>query len=121
MTAPTGVGVISYVASNTVIRDRVVPVEVRSDGTAKLTVSAGGPAIPLTELPASMLDLLEKGGSRPNPEELVLVVQTSKGPAYKIDALLFGDCEAVDAAFRTFPDPQYGGLCLTDDGRTERR
>ena len=75
-----------------------------------LEFSAGGPTITFAELPArarafanTLMDYDET--------ELILVTTTAKGVAFKTDAWLFGPCPAVDAAYRTYPDPTYGDKC----------
>lgn len=80
------------------------------DGFSRLVISDGGPTVELHELPAPALDLL------PNAEDFgsgfpFRVITTPVGDAYKIDALLFGPCAAVEAAYRTARDPAYDSGC----------
>ncbi|HEX5532197.1 MAG TPA: PASTA domain-containing protein [Actinomycetales bacterium] len=74
----------------------------------ELTLSAGGPAVDVSQLPPQAAALVEPTLME---GEKVLVVQTAEGVAYKTDALLAGPCAAVRLAYRTFPDPDYGDRC----------
>lgn len=83
---------------------------VSPDGLSRVVISDGGPTVELYELPAPALDLL------PNAEDFgsefpIRVITTPVGDAYKIDALLFGPCAAVEAAYRTVSDPAYDSDC----------
>jgi hypothetical protein len=105
-----------YIASNSVpagvvVAQDIPPGTVAMPSTAvPIEVSAGGPAVDLQQLPVSTQQVaLTLAGF--DPEELILVVDTIAGTAFKTDAWLFGPCPAVDAAYRTFPDPEYGTSC----------
>lgn len=105
-----------YIANNStpagvVIAQDIPPETVVAAGTAvPIEVSAGGPAVESQELPAStQLFALALPGF--DPEEPILVVDTAAGIAFKTDRWLFGHCPAVDAAYRTFADPEYGTSC----------
>ena len=93
------------VAANVVASQEPAPGE---QGPITLVFSTGGPAVPLVDVPAQAQELAR---GLLAPGEQVLVVQTDAGTAYKVDAVLFGPCAAVDAAYRTFLDPQYGSPC----------
>jgi hypothetical protein len=97
-------------AANTIVAQEPLPGEPapRVGLQLTLTYSAGGPAVSLQEVPQEAADLLRRSLL---PGELVLVVPTAAGTAYKTDALLVGPCEAVALAYRTFQDPQYGDRC----------
>jgi hypothetical protein len=106
---------IRYVASNDVPLGTVVAQDPpagdpapRTGMLVTLTYSAGGPAVPLDDVPSQAADLLRDSLL---PDEQVLVVSTDAGIAYKIDAVLVGPCPAVVLAYRTFPDPSYGDRC----------
>ena len=79
--------------------------------TIAITVSAGGPAISFDELPDHVAEWLTSTRRSPFGAEPILVVDTAQGVAYKTDTLLFGPCDAVDAAYRTFQDPIYNDRC----------
>jgi hypothetical protein len=92
-----------------------------------LEISAGGPVVRFDELPPqarSFVDRLDAYEELPgvarsytrdisefDRAEPILVVTTDQGTAYKTDNWLFGSCAAVDAAYRTFPDPTYNDDC----------
>lgn len=100
-----------WIASPDVPRDHVIaqdPAGGAPVANVTLTFSTGGPTIDEDELPAPAQELVR---DRLAPGEEVLVVQTPAGTAYKVDALLFGPCAAVDAAYRTFLDPVYVDAC----------
>jgi hypothetical protein len=106
---------IRYVASNDAPPGTVVAQDPpagepapRSGMPGTLTYSAGGPAVPLNDVPSQSADLLRDSLL---PDEQVLVVPTDAGTAYKIDAVLVGPCAAVALAYRTFPDPSYDDRC----------
>lgn len=83
---------------------------VRSYSAVLIEVSAGGPAVKPTGLPRQARDHLARLAGF-DPAEPVLIVDTTAGTAYKVDRWLFGPCAAVDEAYRTFADPQYGDSC----------
>jgi hypothetical protein len=106
---------IRYVASNDVPLGTVVAQDPPAGDPAPptgalvtLTYSAGGPAVPLNDVPSQAADLLRDSLL---PDEQVLLVTTPAGIAYKIDATLVGPCPAVALAYRTFPDPSYSDRC----------
>jgi hypothetical protein len=107
--------VIRYVASNVVPVGTVVaqdppagdPVP-PTGALVTMTYSAGGPAVPLDEVPSQAAGLLRDSLL---PDEQVLLVTTDAGIAYKIDAALVGPCPAVVLAYRTFLDPRYSDHC----------
>jgi hypothetical protein len=109
-----------WVANNNVPAEEVVSqdldpgMEVDRSTAVPIVVSAGGPATPVPDLPAQAQAHAERlnGFDR---SELVLVVDTDAGTAFKTDAWLFGPCAAVDLAYRTFPDPAYGDSCYASD------
>jgi hypothetical protein len=74
----------------------------------ELTISLGGPAVDISQVPEQAAALLEPTLM---DGEKILVVPTAEGVAYKTDALLAGPCAAVRLAYRTFPDPDYGDRC----------
>ena len=82
------------------------------NATIAITVSAGGPTISFDELPDHVAQWLSSTGRSPFGDEPILVVDTAVGVAYKTDTLLFGPCDAVGAAYRTFRDPIYNDRCF---------
>lgn len=106
---------IAYVASDETPKDHVIAQDpepgepVASHVGWRLTYSAGGPAVPISDVPAQAAELLR---DRLGPGEQVLVVETEAGTAYKTNALLVGPCAAVDLAYRTFLDPRYDDECF---------
>ena len=85
---------------------------IQPNTTIAITVSAGGPAITFDDLPDHVAQWLSSTGRSPFGDEPILVVDTAVGVAYKTDTLLFGPCDAVDAAYRTFRDPIYNDRCF---------
>ena len=113
--ALTAVGItswveIAYVASEETPKDHVIAQDpepgepVASLIGWRLTYSAGGPAVPISDVPAEAADLLR---GRLGDGEEVLVVETNAGTAYKTNALLVGPCPAVEEAYRMARDPTY--------------
>ncbi len=70
----------------------------------------GGPAIVFDDLPAEA-HAHAQTLAQFDETEPVLVSATAAGVAYKTDAWLFGPCDAVNAAYRTYADPSYGESC----------
>lgn len=101
-----------YVASNDVPVGKLLgqspaPGSPIDDGTTVvLTFSAGGPAVPLSEVPpparAILTGAIDAG-------ELVRVLRTSAGDGYKTDDMLTGPCSVTARLYRNlpFPDPVY--------------
>jgi hypothetical protein len=105
------------VANETVPADRVAAQQPAAGQPAPapgvdvvLEISAGGPTITFAALPAKAR-ALARTYARYDTTEPILVTTTAKGVAYKTDLLLFGPCPAVDAAYRTYPDPRYDDEC----------
>ena len=75
-----------------------------------VTVSAGGPVIKPGELPRDLrawLITLPGLSSILTEGELITVIRTPNGSAYKTDRHLFGPCSAVRFAFGTLEDDHY--------------
>ncbi len=75
-----------------------------------ITVSAGGPAVAFTSLPAQAQTFARTLAGYDTTEP-VLVSRTANGVAYKTDGWLYGPCPAVRAAYRTYRDPAYDVAC----------
>ena len=75
-----------------------------------LTFSAGGPAVPLSDVPAEARAVLS--GALGNGER-VLVLRTAAGDGYKTDGMLTGPCPVTALLYRNlpFPDPVYDDRC----------
>lgn len=77
----------------------------------ELTVSAGGPVVAFEFLPPDVISFARELPGMDVEEPLVERV-TEFGTVYKSDRWLFGlDCDAVDAAYRTFSDARYDATC----------
>ncbi|MCO8128907.1 hypothetical protein NHL50_16975 [Acidimicrobiia bacterium EGI L10123] len=77
----------------------------------ELTVSAGGPVVAFEFLPPDVISFA-RGLPGMNVEEPLVERVTEFGTVYKTDRWLFGlDCDAVDAAYRTFSDARYDTTC----------
>ena len=83
---------------------------ISEDTEVTVTVSAGAPAISVSELPTEVRTWLS-GHRIDFGDEPVLVIATAAGVAYKTDQLLFGPCGAVKMAYRSFRDASYGDRC----------
>jgi hypothetical protein len=81
-----------------------------ADDPVAVDVSAGGPAISFDELPEQARSFTSQLPGYDETEP-ILAVSTGHGTAYKTDGWLFGACAAVDDAYRTFADPDYGDRC----------
>jgi hypothetical protein len=105
--------IASVAAEPGFIVDQDPPAGAEVDPTGRVTVvvSAGGPVVQLRQLPAHVQELAR---SLPgfDPAEPILATETAAGTAYKTDRWLFGDCEAVELAYRGYPDPSYGEDCV---------
>lgn len=75
-----------------------------------LVLSSGGPTITWDEVPLTMRDLLN-GVATPDVDEPILVLDTEAGNAYKVDALLFGGCRAVDLTKDSLYDTTFEKFC----------
>lgn len=77
----------------------------------ELTVSAGGPVVAFEFLPPDVISFA-RGLPGMDVEEPLVERVTEFGTVYKTDRWLFGlDCDAVDAAYRTFSDARYDTTC----------
>lgn len=77
----------------------------------ELTVSAGGPVVAFEFLPPDVISFA-RGLPGMDVEEPLVERVTEYGTVYKTDRWLFGlDCDAVDAAYRTFSDARYDTTC----------
>jgi hypothetical protein len=88
-----------------------------STGPVELWISVGGPIVSLDSLSAADREVARRIGVV-DDREPIQKIETSAGPAYKVDAFLFAaDCKAVRQAYRTSIDPSYGDVCTSEPGR----
>lgn len=81
----------------------------------RLTVSDGGPAVAVDELSSGLQALLTDGpGDVP---DVVRIVETRAGPAFKSDEMMVGDCPAVAAAGGLVDDADYIVRCREPPGQ----
>jgi len=95
-----------------VIASQDIDAGARAEPTAAIPVifSMGGPAVRLNEVPMDA-QAHTQSLDRYDKSEPLLVARTTKGDAYNTDEWLFGPCEAVEEAYRTFVDPTYRDSC----------
>jgi hypothetical protein len=77
-----------------------------------LIVSDGGPVVGAEDVPEGLVRLLGEEAEGP-----LRSITTARGTAYKSDALLVGDCPAVEAAVADVTDPEYATACRPDLGQ----
>ena len=75
-----------------------------------LVMSAGGPAVTWDDVPLNLQELAAENYLVDRTEP-VLELKMQAGLVYKTDALLLGDCFAVDQARNTFYDGSFASLC----------
>lgn len=87
--------------------------ELAPSATVTIIVSAGGPSVGWAGLPPTLREWVRRFAGF-DIGEPVRVVETDVGPAFKIDGLLFGTCDAVAAAEGRFQDLVFDAACLGD-------
>ncbi len=76
-----------------------------------VVLSEGGPVVGFSDLPR---DVQAFATALPDfdPDEPLLAAVTPAGIAYKTDDWLFGECSAVELAYRISPDAAYNDRCF---------